>query len=151
MRADPQSKTLPRRPVEDEEARRDDWVAAVEQVVSDAEAWAMERHWFVHRSPKTLTEDDTGPYEVPTLLIQAPAGRFTLEPRGRYIIGATEEGRYLVGTAGEIELSVYPSYESVLIVRDDAGWHFVIKQPTRDRPWSKEAFLEIATELAKKA
>jgi hypothetical protein len=151
MQADTQSETPPRRPVEGEEARRDDWVAAVEQLVSDAEAWATERHWFVHRSPKTITEDDTGPYEVPTLLIQAPAGRFLLEPMGRYIIGATGEGRYIVGATGEIELSIYPSYESVLIVRGDAGWHFVIKRPTLDRPWSKEAFLEIATELAKKA
>jgi hypothetical protein len=146
-----QSETLPRRPVGDGEARRDDWVAAVEQVISDAKSWATEQHWFVHRSPKTLTEDDTGPYEVPTLLIQAPAGRFTLEPMGRYIIGVTGEGRYIIGVTGEIELSVYPSYESVLIVRNETGWHFVIKRPTLDRPWSKEAFLEIAKELARKA
>jgi hypothetical protein len=146
-----QSETLPQRTLEDGEARRDEWVAAVEQVISDAEAWATEQHWFVHRSPKTLTEDDTGSYEVPTLLIQAPAGRFTLEPMGRYIIGATEDGRYIVGARGEIEWSIYPSYESVPIVRGDAGWHFVIKRPTLDRPWSKEAFLEIAKELAKKA
>jgi hypothetical protein len=138
-------------PVEDAEAVREEWIAAVEQVISDAEAWATEQHWFVHRSPKTITEDGIGPYEVPTLLIQAPAGRFILEPRGRYIIGATGDGRFIVGAAGEIEWSIYPSYESVRIVRDDAGWHFSIKRPTLDRPWSKEAFLEIATELAKKA
>jgi hypothetical protein len=151
MQTDTKSETASRPPVENGEAERDEWVAAVEQVISDAETWATERHWFVHRSPKTITEDDTGPYEVPTLLIQAPAGRFILEPMGRYIVGATGEGRYIVGATGEIELSVYPSYESVLIVRNDAGWHFVIKRPTLDRPWSKEAFLEIATELAKKA
>ena len=151
MQADAQSETLPRRPVEDGEARRDDWIAAVEQVISDAEAWATEQHWFVHRDPKTITDDDDGPYEVPSLLIQAPAGRFALEPRGRYIIGATEDGRYIVGVRGEIEWSIYPSYESVPIVRDDAGWHIVIERPTLERPWSKEAFLEIATELARKA
>jgi hypothetical protein len=38
MQTDPQPKTLPRRSVEDEGARCDDWVAAVEQIVSDAEA-----------------------------------------------------------------------------------------------------------------
>ena len=137
-------------PVEDGNAQRDDWIAAVEQAISDAEAWATEQHWFVHRDPKTITEDDNGPYEVPTLLIQAPAGRFALEPMGRYIIGATEDGRFIVGSMGDIEWSVYPSYESVLIVRNDAGWHFV-KPPILDRPWSKDAFLEIAPELAKKA
>jgi hypothetical protein len=74
-------------------------------------------------------------------LIQAPAGRLVLQPGERHVGGAT----------GRIDLSAFPSYESVLIVRTDAGWYFVIDPPTRDRPWSKEAFLEIATELAKRA
>jgi hypothetical protein len=151
MPTDTKSETVSRPPAENGEAEREEWIAAVERVISDAEAWATEQHWFVHRSPKTITEDDIVPYEVPTLLIQAPAGRFILEPRGRYIIGATGEGRYIVGATGEIELSIYPSYESVLVVRNEVGWHFVIKRPTLDHPWSKEAFLEIATELAKKA
>jgi hypothetical protein len=141
MPTETRSETQPRHPVENEEAQRDEWVAAVEQVVSDAEAWATEQQWFVHRGPKTITEPALGSYEVPTLLIQAPAGRFVLEPMGRYITGAT----------GEIELSVFPSYSSVLIIRNDSGWHFVINRPTLDRPWSKEAFLEVVSELAKKA
>src|SRR5690242_21766691 len=88
MQTETKSETLPQPPAENGGAERDDWVAAVEQVISDAEAWATEQHWFVHREPKTITDDDNGPYEVPTLLIQAPAGRFALEPRGRYLIGA---------------------------------------------------------------
>ena len=32
--------TLPRRPVENWEAVRDEWVAAVERIADDAEAWA---------------------------------------------------------------------------------------------------------------
>jgi hypothetical protein len=141
MATDIQSETLPRRPAESHEGQRDEWVAAVEQVVSDAEAWATEQHWSVHRGPKTITESRLGSYEVPALLIRAPAGRFVLDPIARYIVGA----------AGEIELSAFPSYESVLIIRNDAGWHFVIERPTLDRPWSKEAFLEIVFELAKNA
>jgi hypothetical protein len=141
MRTDTRSETLSWPPVANGEAVREEWVAAVEQVISDAEAWATEQHWFVHRDPKTITEDSLGSYEVPSLLIQAPAGRFVLEPRGRFITGAT----------GAIELSVFPSYEWVLIVRNDTGWHFVIERPILDRPWSKEAFLDILSRLAKKA
>ena len=74
-------------------------------------------------------------------MIQAPAGRFVLEPIARYVSGAP----------GSIDFCVFPSYDYVLIVRTDAGWQFVIDPPTLDRPWSKEAFLEIATELARKA
>jgi hypothetical protein len=142
MPTDTQSETRPRSPVEDGEAQRDEWVAAVEQVVSDAEAWATEQNWFVHRDRKTITEDPIGSYDVPVLMIRAPAGRLVLEPGARYVGG---------GVRGRIDLSVFPSYDYVLIVRTDAGWHFVIDPPTLDRPWSKEAFLEIATDLAKKA
>lgn len=127
--------------VEDVESRRDEWVAAVEQIVSDAEAWATEQHWFVHRDRKTITEKSLGAYEVPVLMIRTPAGRLVLEPGERYVGGAT----------GRIDLSAFPSYEFVLIVRTDSGWHFVIHPPALDRPWSREAFLEIATELARKA
>jgi hypothetical protein len=141
MPADTQSETLPRRPVESREAQRDDWVAAVEQVVSDAKTWATEQHWLVHRGPKTITESRLGSYEVPALLIQAPAGRFVIDPIARYVGGAL----------GKIEYSVFPSYDYVMIVRTEAGWYFVIDPPTLDRPWSKEAFLENTAELAGKA
>ena len=141
MPTDAQSETLPRRPVEHWEAQRDEWVAAVEQVVSDAEAWATEQHWLVHRGPKTITESRLGTYEVPALLIRAPAGRFVIDPIARYVGGAR----------GKIEYSVFPSYDDVMIVRTEAGWYFVNEPPTLDRPWSKEAFLEITAELAGKA
>src|SRR5262245_34097331 len=49
--------TLPRRPVENWEVVRDEWVAAVERIIDDAEAWAREQPWFVHRDRKTITED----------------------------------------------------------------------------------------------
>jgi hypothetical protein len=141
MPADTQSETLPRRPVENGEAQRGEWIAAVERIISEAEAWATEQQWFVHRDRKTLTEDPIGSYEVPVLMIRAPAGRLVLEPTARYVGGVT----------GRIDFSAFPSYAYVLVVRTDAGWYFVIDPPTLDRPWSKEAFLEIATELAGKA
>ena len=78
MPTETRSSTLSRQPVENGDAQRDEWIAAVEQVVSDAEAWATEQHWFVHRGSKTITEPAIGSYEVPTLLIQATAGRFVI-------------------------------------------------------------------------
>ena len=91
MPTDTQSETRPRSPVEDGEAQRNEWVAAVEQVVSDAEAWATEQKWFVHRDRKTITEDPIGSYEVPVLMIRPPlvassssrAAASAAESRGR--------------------------------------------------------------------
>jgi hypothetical protein len=141
MQADAQSEMLPRHPVADAEAHRDDWVAAVEQVISDAEAWATEQHWFVHRGSKTITESRLGSYEVPALLIQAPAGRFVLDPIARYVIGAL----------GKVEFCVFPSYDYVMILRTDAGWQFETNPKTVSRPWSKQTFFEVISELARKA
>jgi len=141
MQADTQTEKLPRRPVENWEAQRDEWVAAVEQIVSDAAAWATEQHWFVHRGPKTITEDPIGTYEVPTLLIQATSGRFVIDPIARYVIGAL----------GEIDFCVHPSYYYVMIVRTDAGWQVRTNPETIGRPWSKQTFFEVLSELARKA
>jgi hypothetical protein len=141
MPTETKSQALPRHPGENGEAERDEWIAAVEQVISDAETWATEQHWFVHRGPKTITEAPIGTYEVPTLLIQATSGRFVLDPIARYVIGAL----------GVIDLCVHPSYDYVMIVRTDAGWQFETNPKTISRPWSKQTFFEVLSELAKKA
>ena len=136
-----QSETLPRRTLEDGEARRDEWVAAVEQVVSDAEAWATEQHWSVHRGPKTITERRLGTYDVPALLIRAPAGRFVIDPIARFVGGAL----------GKIDFCVFPSCDYVMIVRTDAGWQVENNPRTISRPWSRQTFFEVISELAGKA
>ena len=132
---------LPRRPVENWEAERDEWVAAVERIVDQAEAWTREQPWFVHRDRKTITEDRIGSYEVSVLMIRTPQAPLILDPIARYVGGAS----------GRIDFCVFPSYEYVLVVRTEAAWQFVTNPPTIDRSWSKEAFLEIAAELAYKA
>jgi hypothetical protein len=124
--------------VEGWEAKRDEWVAAVDQIITEAEAWAREQNWLVHRGTKTITEDQIGTYDVPMLMMHSPQGALILDPEAYDIVGAS----------GRIDLRVFPSYDYVLIIRDEAGWRFVDNPRTLDRPWSKEAFLEIAHELA---
>lgn len=141
MPVDTQSETLPRRPVESCEEQRDEWVAAVEQLISEAETWATEQHWSVHRGPKTITEGRLGTYEVPALLIWAPAGRFVIDPIARFVVGAL----------GLIDLCVFPSYDYMMIIRTEAGWQFETNPKTVSRPWSKQTFLEVVSELARKA
>jgi hypothetical protein len=133
--------TLPRRPVENWEAERDEWVGAVERIADDAEAWVREQGWLAHREYKTLTEDQIGSYEVPVLTIQTFTAHLILDPIARYIMGAS----------GRIDFCVFPSYDYFLVVRTEAGWQFATNPPTVNRPWSKESFLEIVPELAKKA
>ena len=142
MPAETQFRTVPHPSQENSEAQRDEWIAAVEQIITDAEAWAAEQHWFVHRGPKTIADEPIGPYEVPTLLIQAPAGRFVLEPMGRFVGG---------GVMGRIDFSVFPSYEYMMVIGTEAGWQFETNPRSVVRPWSKSTFLEVVSELARKA
>src|SRR5262245_9886124 len=107
--------TLPRKPVENWEQVRDEWVAAVEQLVRDAETWSQGQGWAVRKEPKTITEDRLGSYTVPRLLIHASSGRLLLDPVARYIPGAT----------GLVDLYVLPSYDPVLVPRSADGWHLL--------------------------
>jgi hypothetical protein len=136
-----QAEALPRHPAEGHGEQRDEWIAAVDQIISGAEAWAMEQHWSVHRGPKTITEGRIGSYEVPVLLIRAPAGRFVIDPIARDVIGAL----------GVIDFCVFPSYDYVMIIRNEAGWQIETNPETVSRPWSKQTFLEVVSELATKA
>lgn len=135
-----QIQTPPRKPVDDWEAKRDEWVAAIEGLFAEVEAWARKEEWLVQRTRKTVDEDRLGSYEVPVLTLQTPTGPVILDPIARYIIGA--EGR--------VDLCAFPSFESAIIVRTDGHWRFASVPPSADRPWSKEAFLEIALRLAAK-
>jgi hypothetical protein len=132
------SSTLPTKPVENWEQVRDEWVAAVESVVRDAEAWSKNQGWATRLDPKTIREDRLGEYTVPRLLIHTLDGRLLLVPVARYVGGAD----------GRIDLFLMPSYDSVPITRTAGGWSI---HPTGDaddsRPWSEATFVETAQRL----
>lgn len=134
--------TLPKKPVDNWEQVRDEWVAAVEQLVRDAEAWSQAQGWACRREQKTVTEDRLGEYSAPRLLIHSPDGRLLLDPIARHVPGAL----------GVVEFCALPSYDSVRIARTEAGWGLYPDGASdRPRPWSETAFLESARRLYESA
>ena len=129
---------LPTKAVQNWEGVRDEWIAAVEQLVGDAEVWACKQDWAVRREAKTIREDRLGQYTVPRLLIHATAGRLLLDPVARYVPGAL----------GVVDLYVLPSYDAVLISRADDGWrlHPSVAEEV-PQPWSEETFVQTALQL----
>lgn len=129
---------LPTKAVDDWEGVRDEWVAAVEQLVEDAEVWARKQDWAVRREAKTIREDRLGQYTVPRLLIHATVGRLLLDPVARFVPGAR----------GAVDLYVLPSYDAAMISRADDGWRL---HPigADDVPlfWSEESFVQTALQL----
>jgi hypothetical protein len=137
------SSKLPKRPVENWEQVRDEWVAAIERFMDEAEAWAKEKGWGVLREPKTIHDDDRlGSYTVSRLLIHDTFGRLLLDPIERFIVGA----------GGLIEFYVIPSYDWVSIVRTDRGWELHLgAADAPHQPWSKETFVDTARRLSERA
>lgn len=129
---------LPTKAVENWEGVRDEWIAAVEQLVGDAEVWARNQDWAVRRDAKSIREDRLGQYTVPRLLIHATDGRLLLDPVARYVPGAT----------GVVDLYVLPSYDAVMISRADDGWR-LHPMDADDVPqhWSEETFVHTVLQL----
>jgi hypothetical protein len=132
----------PQKPAKNWQQVRDEWVAAVEQLVRETETWARAQGWATRRDPKTTTEYRLGGYTVPQLLIHAPAGRLLLDPIARYVPGAL----------GVVEFCALPSYDSVRLARTADGW---VMHPDgvgdAPRPWSAEVFRETALGLLESA
>jgi glycosyltransferase involved in cell wall biosynthesis len=114
--------TLPRTPVENWEQVRDEWVAAVEELVNDVEAWCSQRNWWVHRETKTIAEDRIGSYVVPRLMLQAPIGRLVLDPVSRFarlnMAGATFLGVIILSNltnVGSVEVNAFQVHSAAVI------------------------------------
>jgi hypothetical protein len=107
---------LPKKPVENWEQVRDEWVRAVEQLVSDVEGWCREQDWPTRRIDKRLEESRIGEYVVPALIIQADLVKLMLEPAARFASGSE----------GVLDLYRMPQYDDAAsILRRDSGWVYV--------------------------
>ena len=134
---------LPTRPVENWREERDEWVRQVERLIGEAEKWATEKGWLVDREHRELSEDRLGGYTAPALKMRRPDGTvLLLEPVARFVVGA----------AGRVEFSVFPSYDHEVLARTGEGWEFVSStgRPAR-RAWSRDSFLKTADRLATRA
>jgi hypothetical protein len=120
-----------------QEILRQEWQAAVEQLVRSAEEWSALQGWDNRREEKQISEDFLGTYQVPRLLILKGASRLVLEPVARFVPGGS----------GMADLAVLPSYDSVTLTRDQGQWFVHPFGKGRRRKWSREAFTAAATEL----
>lgn len=103
---------LPKKPVENWEHVRDEWIQAVEQLVSKVESWCREKEWPTRRIDKRLEDTRIGEYVVPALLLQVDLVKLLLEPIARYAPGSD----------GVVDLYRMPEYDDVATIyrRNDA-------------------------------
>lgn len=124
----------PEAPVENWEAIRDEWVAAVEALITDAESWCATRGWRSERQAKPVYERGIGSYEAPQLWFNPGRGRTLL-------LDVT--ARFVPGAAGVADLYRWPEFDGVMILRTEHGWHLhlpVERSEAKLLPWSEQAF-----------
>jgi hypothetical protein len=125
-----------------DEQARDEWVQAIESLVSEVERWAAARGWQAVRESQEFREEGLGAYTAPVLTIQAPRAKMVLEPAGRF--AADSDGR--------VDLYDWPSLNRLLLKRKGTGWRLHTEAGIPwPREWSETAFEEIARLLGEAA
>jgi hypothetical protein len=110
----------PADPAADNAAVRDEWVRAVDQLVTQVEGWCKARDWPTRRIPKRINEPPLGEYEVPALVFQVDFLKLMLEP----------DARFAAGCRGVASLYRMPEYSDVArVLRGPAGWEYLADVP----------------------
>ncbi len=116
---------LPTKPVENWEQVRDEWLRAVEQLVTNVEGWCKANDWPTRRIDKHITESPIGEYVAPALLIQVDLVKLLLEPVARFVPGAE----------GVVDLYRMPEYDDVAtLYRHGGAWQVHYHFTGRDVP-----------------
>lgn len=124
----------------DPAAIRKEWLQAVRTELRRVREWAEAAGWQVKESREEITEHTLGRYSVPTLEITTDQGQVVFAPVARDVLGAR----------GRIDLSAWPTlYRVMLLRRPDGSW--IVRTDSGvnwPRPWGRDAFVELASELA---
>lgn len=105
---------------------RDEWVRAVDQLVTQVEGWCQARDWPTRRIPKRIEEEPIGGYEVPALVFQIDLLKLMLEP----------DHRVAVRSDGVVRLYRMPEYDTVArVCHSPGGWaYFADVEPEKLPP-----------------
>jgi hypothetical protein len=116
------------------------WIAALDVLLSQVEAWCEEQDWSCMRQSKVIRERLLGPYEVQQLRFHTGRAGLMLDPVARFVPGGL----------GLVDLYVVPTLDSVMILRTEEGWKLHVEQSgeTRSLPWTKEQFIAALSGLA---
>jgi hypothetical protein len=138
VRATKNPKTTAKAAASSAERERKKWIAALQALIDEVEAWATARHWAVHRNQKRIHESRLGTYAAPVLSILAPTGKVQLDPVARDVIGAD----------GRVDLFAWPSLTRIVLVRVGDKW--VLKTDTGARfpqRWNRQTFERVVNLL----
>ena len=116
-----------------------EWLAELDALMTDAEAWATAEGWATHREFKRITESKLGDYTAPSLSVRSPSGGTVyLDPVARHVTAAD----------GLVDLCAWPTLRRLYLVRQGRRW--VLKTDSGipwPQAWSPETFREVVPML----
>ena len=119
---------------------REDWLAASNALLDEAEGWAKGQEWPTRRFSRQITEDFVGKYELDRLIYSAEGAQLALIPVGRFV----------PGTDGMLDLAVMPAYDSMNVIRRKRHWSIEPLPGVKGQEdWSKTAFIAKSLDLAR--
>lgn len=123
------------------DAVRDEWIQAISVLEKNLTEWSQKAGWQVRPFERVFTEESTGQYTAPDLVIDTPAGeRLTVEVKGR---GPSE-------SAGRVQLAAWPTLFRVILLHKSGEDNWVIRTdsgiPLR-QPWNHDTFISLAKDL----
>ena len=121
------------------QAVRQEWLIAIDELLSEAESWCRTRSWSVRRESVRCEEELLGEFDAPYLLIHLVEGRVLLKPTARFA----------ARTEGIAELCVLPSFDSRKLFRSRGKWHLQSDEARgQDIPWNEMTFEATIPQLA---
>lgn len=123
-----------------------EWLARLDALLTDAEAWAKELDWSTRRIVTDLDDGPNGDYEAPALILQYETKRALLEP----IASLAPPD-----TTGIVFLYIMPAYDDFAkIYYYESSWHIHRERGVTEyapRALTKATFLETLSDLVRYA
>jgi hypothetical protein len=120
----------------------DEWLEAARGLIDQVAAWAEAEGWPTKRYHWKLTEPFLGTYELDRLVFGVMGSQMALIPVGRFMM--TSEGAF--------DLSVMPTFDSVMVARGRPSKKWLIRPlpgEKKSRRWTRSAFVEASERLAR--
>jgi len=127
-------------------AVRDEWIAAVNELVTRVEGWCKEMDWVTRKAPKKFKDKRIGAYDAPMLLLQHWDNKLLLEPISRFVAGEDVTGR--------IDLYTMPEYDDVaVLIRQNNDWKMRVqcgKEESDFVPFTRDSFKDVIETFARR-
>lgn len=119
---------------------RAEWLDRATRLVDQVAGWAAAEGWPVDRRTETITERQLGTYDLPAVVLHAPAGDVAVTPIGWAMIGRR---------GGRFDVEAEPTLSRVMLIgQPDHDWQIMTDSnvPIR-QPWTAETFVQLCGDL----